>query len=42
MTFIPAPEKINYIKAKAYGPIRYFNVLHAEINAKIGDQEYQG
>ena len=42
MTFTPAPGKINYIQDKAYCPISQFTVLHAEIDAKIGDQEYRG
>ena len=41
MAFINAPGKINYIQAKAYCPIIQFIVLHAEIDAKIGDKEYQ-
>jgi hypothetical protein len=41
MMFIPAPGKVNYTQAKAYCPISLLS-LHAENDAKIGDQEYQG
>jgi hypothetical protein len=40
MMFIPAPGKVNCTQAKAYFGIK-FTVLHAENDAKIGDQKYQ-